>query len=56
MSAQWRSELDERIRKLTQLRNELTHCIGCGCLSLKFCPLYNPADEVAKRTGGTLRA
>lgn len=53
ISAQWRTELDERIRKLTQLRDELTHCIGCGCLSLKSCPLYNPADEVAKRGPGS---
>ena len=53
MSAQWRTELDERIRKLTQLRDELTNCIGCGCLSLKSCPLYNPSDEVARRGPGS---
>ena len=53
ISAQWRTELDERIRKLTQLRNELTNCIGCGCLSLQFCPLYNPCDEVARRGPGS---
>ena len=53
ISAQWRAELDERIRKLTQLRNELTNCIGCGCLSLKSCPLYNPSDEVARRGPGS---
>ena len=53
ISAQWRTELDERIRKLTQLRNELTNCIGCGCLSLKSCPLYNPSDEVARRGPGS---
>ena len=53
ISAQWRSELDERIRKLTQLRDELTNCIGCGCLSLQSCPLYNPSDEVARRGPGS---
>ena len=53
ISSQWRTELDERIRRLTQLRNELTNCIGCGCLSLKSCPLYNPADEVARRGPGS---
>ena len=53
ISARWRTELDERIRKLTQLRNELTNCIGCGCLSLKSCPLYNPSDEVARRGPGS---
>jgi MerR family redox-sensitive transcriptional activator SoxR len=51
--AQWRTELDERIRRLTQLRDELTNCIGCGCLSLKSCPLYNPSDEVARRGPGS---
>lgn len=53
ISSQWRTELDRRIRKLTQLRNELTNCIGCGCLSLNSCPLYNPSDEVAKRGPGS---
>jgi MerR family transcriptional regulator, redox-sensitive transcriptional activator SoxR len=50
--AQWRTELDERIRRLTRLRNELTNCIGRVCLSLQSCPLYNPADEVGRRGPG----
>lgn len=45
LSARWKEELDERISKLTRLRDELSGCIGCGCLSLKQCPLRNPDDE-----------
>ena len=40
-----RSELDLRIAALEQLRNNLDGCIGCGCLSLKRCKLYNPDDR-----------
>jgi MerR family redox-sensitive transcriptional activator SoxR len=47
MSAAWRADLDERIRMLTQLRDQLDGCIGCGCLSLKACPLRNPQDTMA---------
>ncbi|CAB3696475.1 redox-sensitive transcriptional activator SoxR [Achromobacter sp. SIMBA_011] len=50
LSSQWRANLDERIRKLTRLRDELDSCIGCGCLSLKDCPLRNP-DDVLGRDG-----
>ena len=54
LSARWRADLDERIARLTQLRDELTNCIGCGCLSLDSCPLYNPGDELAKQGPGPL--
>ncbi|KWR89594.1 redox-sensitive transcriptional activator SoxR [Cupriavidus sp. IDO] len=47
LSAGWREDLDERIRTLTQLRDQLDGCIGCGCLSLKECPLRNPQDTLA---------
>ncbi|WP_407648503.1 redox-sensitive transcriptional activator SoxR [Cupriavidus cauae] len=47
LSAAWREDLDERIRTLTQLRDQLDGCIGCGCLSLKACPLRNPGDTLA---------
>ena len=50
MSAQWKKDLDDRIQRLTRLRNELDNCIGCGCLSLKECPLRNP-DDVLGETG-----
>lgn len=43
----WREELDSRIRSLERLRNDLTGCIGCGCLSLRTCALQNPADTLA---------
>ena len=47
LSRRWRAELDERIRLLEALRDELTSCIGCGCLSLQRCRLYNPDDAAA---------
>jgi MerR family redox-sensitive transcriptional activator SoxR len=52
LSAQWRAELDNRITKLTRLRDELSFCIGCGCLSLESCPLYNPDDKLSKQGPG----
>ena len=48
LSSQWRDELDARILTLTQMRNQLDGCIGCGCLSLKVCPLRNPQDTLAQ--------
>jgi MerR family redox-sensitive transcriptional activator SoxR len=50
LSALWRHQLDERIRLLEGLRDNLTSCIGCGCLSLRHCALANPQD-VAAHTG-----
>jgi MerR family redox-sensitive transcriptional activator SoxR len=52
LSSRWRTELDERITRLTKLRDELTSCIGCGCLSLESCPLYNPGDKCAEKGPG----
>ena len=52
LSAGWRPRLDERIAMLERLRDRLTNCIGCGCLSLRSCQLYNPGDEVAERGPG----
>ena len=51
MSQTWKGDLDTRISSLTKLRDQLDGCIGCGCLSLKKCPLTNPNDEL--RTKGT---
>lgn len=48
----WRAELDERITKLMQMRDHLDGCIGCGCLSLKKCPLRNPGDELGQQGAG----
>ena len=44
LSASWAPLLDARIAALQELRGKLTGCIGCGCLSLKACALYNPLD------------
>jgi MerR family redox-sensitive transcriptional activator SoxR len=52
LSSAWRRELDERIETLEAIRNRLTTCIGCGCLSLKTCGLLNPDDEAAALGGG----
>jgi len=45
LSRRWRDDLDARIGRLGALRDQLGDCIGCGCLSLKTCPLRNPNDE-----------
>jgi MerR family redox-sensitive transcriptional activator SoxR len=52
LSRGWRPRLDERIAELVRVRDELTSCIGCGCLSLRACALYNPADRAAGRGAG----
>ncbi|TXJ22136.1 MAG: redox-sensitive transcriptional activator SoxR [Afipia sp.] len=52
LSAKWRADLDERIDRLTRLRDHLGGCIGCGCLSLKTCPLRNPGDKAAAQGPG----
>jgi MerR family redox-sensitive transcriptional activator SoxR len=44
LSSDWRDRLDEQIAALQQLRDGLTSCIGCGCLSLDRCALSNPGD------------
>lgn len=55
MSALWRSELDQRIEQLLLLRDQLTDCIGCGCLSLKRCRLTNPGDALGEHGDGPRR-
>ena len=52
LSAGWRAELDQRIARLTQLRDEFTDCVGCGCLSLQRCRLANPGDAYGARGPG----
>ncbi len=47
LSAAWRPMLDQRIRLLEVLRDELDSCIGCGCLSMERCRLRNPGDRVS---------
>jgi MerR family redox-sensitive transcriptional activator SoxR len=48
LSARWRAELEQRIGRLTRLRDQLDSCIGCGCLSLGVCPLRNPWDRLSE--------
>ena len=52
LSANWRRRLDERIALMERLRDQLTGCIGCGCLSLQRCNLVNPQDRIASRGAG----
>ena len=52
MSEQWKTELDARIAQLTNLRDQLSMCIGCGCLSMAHCPLRNPQDKLAAQGAG----
>lgn len=52
LAADWKRRIDERIAELERLRDELTECIGCGCLSLDRCRLANPADRAGLRGPG----
>ena len=52
LSRAWRPRLDEQIATLERLRDRLTSCIGCGCLSFKACALYNPSDAAARLGAG----
>jgi MerR family redox-sensitive transcriptional activator SoxR len=51
LSSGWQAELNARIAYLERLRDSLTGCIGCGCLSMARCPLYNKDDKMG--AGGT---
>ena len=52
LSNRWRAELDERIRQMELLRDQLSSCIGCGCLSLRKCALYNAGDSASANGDG----
>lgn len=52
LSKSWRGRLDEQIQALVALRDGLDSCIGCGCLSLQRCRLYNPEDRVSELGAG----
>ena len=52
LSRSWRPRLDEQIAVLARLRDELSSCIGCGCLSLRACALYNREDAAAALGSG----
>jgi MerR family redox-sensitive transcriptional activator SoxR len=55
LSRQWRGRLDEQIQLLERLRDRLSSCIGCGCLSLSSCALSNPYDKLAATGSGPRR-
>lgn len=52
LSQNWHDDLNYRINYLTELRDSLSGCIGCGCLSLKACPIYNPEDTLSTQGDG----
>jgi MerR family transcriptional regulator, redox-sensitive transcriptional activator SoxR len=52
LSAGWTKRIDERIAELERLREGLTQCIGCGCLSLQQCRFANPGDRAARLGSG----
>ena len=54
LSKQWNLQLNDKIRQLSALRDHMSSCIGCGCLSLKKCPLYNPDDELGEKQDGAV--
>jgi MerR family redox-sensitive transcriptional activator SoxR len=52
MAESWHAELDVRITRLVQLRDQLGDCIGCGRLSIKACPMRNPGDKLGELGSG----
>lgn len=54
LSRQWHQQLTEKINAMTKLRDYMDGCIGCGCLSMKSCPLYNLEDHLAKEGTGAV--
>ena len=52
LSRSWHTRLDQQIAELQALRDELTDCIGCGCLSLKSCAIFNPSDAISAKGSG----
>jgi MerR family redox-sensitive transcriptional activator SoxR len=54
LSTFWQQVLDQRIQYMQKLRDSLTGCIGCGCLSMNKCPIYNPDDILATEGVGAV--
>ena len=54
LSSYWRDDLTARITYLERLRDSLTGCIGCGCLSMENCPIYNQEDKLAAQGSGAV--
>lgn len=55
LSSGWAAAIDHRIALLQRLRDGLSDCIGCGCLSLEHCPIRNPADRLGQQGSGPRR-
>jgi MerR family transcriptional regulator, redox-sensitive transcriptional activator SoxR len=55
LSVAWQRDLDDRIAQLESLRDRLTRCIGCGCLSIDRCGLTNPGDVLGNEGPGARR-
>ncbi|MCG7308952.1 redox-sensitive transcriptional activator SoxR [Brachybacterium sp. ACRRE] len=55
LAREWRPRLDRRIRELEQVRDGLSMCVGCGCLSMRQCAIYNPDDALGASGPGARR-
>ena len=54
LSKTWQQQLNQRIAYMEKLRDSLTGCIGCGCLSMTNCPIYNPEDILGETGSGAI--
>lgn len=54
LSTHWQDSLNQRIQTMEKLRDYLSGCIGCGCLSMDACPLYNENDKLAAQGSGAV--
>lgn len=54
LSKRWQVKLNQRIKYMEKLRDSLEGCIGCGCLSMKNCPIYNPEDKFGETDSGAV--
>ena len=54
LALEWRKDLDAKIAHLERLRDSVTGCIGCGCLSMKNCPIYNADDKLVTKGPGAV--
>ncbi|MFC3034688.1 redox-sensitive transcriptional activator SoxR [Pseudoalteromonas fenneropenaei] len=54
LATHWQRQLDEKIAYMQHVRNFVQGCIGCGCLSMNACPMYNPNDIVADSASGAV--
>lgn len=55
VAKKWQKDLDNKMRRIQSLRDNLTGCIGCGCLSMKKCDLLNPEDVLHEQGDGAQR-